>query len=107
MRLLLIPDDSGQTEDLLGNGPNMVVRVTVRGPPVLGQAAASRVVDNLHGPAELQKELFVRETGLSFHLAKARRHGPWASTLILAQNWFRREREYSETGDERIARLNR
>ena len=60
---LLVPDDGGQAEDLLSNGADTLVRVTKGRAPVLGDTAASRVVDDLHCPAEFTEDLVVGEGG--------------------------------------------
>lgn len=56
---LLVPDDGGETEDLLSNSADALVGVTHRGAPVLGDPAARRVVNDLHCPAELADHLEV------------------------------------------------
>lgn len=59
MHSLLIPDDSLHAEDFFSNGTNAPVGVAVRRTPVLGETTASRVVNDLHGEAELAEQSVV------------------------------------------------
>lgn len=57
----MIPEDDLQAEYFSCNGSDPHIVITIRRPPVSGEASTSRVVDNLHSPAQLAKDLFVRQ----------------------------------------------
>lgn len=61
MDILLVPDDSGHSKDLLSNGDNTVVCITIRGAPECRNATTGGVVDDLHGPTKLTDDLEVGE----------------------------------------------
>lgn len=58
----MIPDDGLQPKDGLCDGNDTVIRVPVWRPPVLWYTTTSRVVDNVHGPAQLAQDVFIAQS---------------------------------------------
>ena len=56
---VIIPNDSRQAKDFLGNGADTIVGIAVRGAPESWYTAARRIVDNLHAPTKLRENLFI------------------------------------------------
>lgn len=97
LRLLLVPNNSSQAEDL-SDGPNTVVRVTIGRPPVLGQTSIGRIVDDLHRPAELTEQLLVGESG---HVRMGpRMHGDVTLEFLVGPQELRRVVQDVDTNHE-------
>ena len=60
---LLVPDNGGKSEHLFRNSGDASVGVAIWGAPIPCEAAARRVVDDLHRPAKLGNNVLVRERG--------------------------------------------
>ena len=59
----MVPNDSPQTEHLLGDGGHTKVRVTVRRAPIAGKSTPSRVVDHLKRPTQLGNDIGIGQRG--------------------------------------------
>ena len=75
--LLLVPNHGVKAQDLLGDGDNTVIRITVGRTPVLGEASAGGVVDDLHRPCELADNRQVAERGHVWVCPCVDRHVTW------------------------------
>jgi hypothetical protein len=59
----MVPNDSPQTEYLLGDGGHAKVRVAVRRAPITGKPTPSGVVDHLKRPTQLGNDVGVGQCG--------------------------------------------